>query len=288
VTGRWHLAATASPSPLVDIPRLGHADDDTAQSEPPVDVSFVVVTFGTGPIVVDAITALVAGMAGTDLSFEAVVVDNQHPEATNRARNELALSTRGVSVLSPGRNLGFGGGCELGALFASGRVLAFVNPDLVVSPGWILPLLETLESGASIVAPVMLNSDGSIQEAGRVVHADGSTSACRNPDELATGETTPDYASAACWLIRRDEHERLGGFDPAFHPAYYEDVEFAIRASALGGGLAVATDVTVVHHQGMGTHANSRTADTSAQRDVLLARVPRIRWTRPARPGALR
>jgi len=288
VTHGRHLFHTGSPSPLVDVPVHADADDDTERAGPTLDVSFLVVTYGTGPIVVEAITSLVAGMDGTDLSFEVVVVDNRHPEATTRARNELALSTRGVRVLSPGRNLGFGGGCELGALFARGRVLAFVNPDLVVGPGWIQPLIERLELGASIAAPMMLDTDGTIQEAGRIVHADGSTSAIRDPDALAGGEIRPDYASAACWLIRRDEHERLGGFDPAFHPAYYEDVELAIRSAALGGGLAVVTDVAVVHHRGLGTHATSRTADTSAQRDVLLARAPQIRWTQPARPASLR
>ena len=107
----------------------------------------------------------------------------------------------------------------------------FVNPDLFVRPGWIEPLLARLEAGASIVAPVLLDPDGSIQEAGARVHSDGSTSPIldRSSDNGGSSER-PDYASAACWLVEREEHERLGGFDAAFYPAFYEDVDLALRA----------------------------------------------------------
>jgi GT2 family glycosyltransferase len=279
VNTRWHAAATRSTAPLVRVPT----------ADAPVDVSFITVTYGTGPVVVDAVGSLVESMADDDLSYEIIVVDNEHPDATRRSRNELALSTAGVTVVSPGRNLGFAGGCELGALHATGRVLAFVNPDLVVGPGWLRPLLAELDRGASIVAPVFLDADGSIQEAGHVLYADGSTAPITAPRSLGgDDDRAPDYASAACWLIERTEHERLGGFDAAFHPAYYEDVEFALRAERLGHGVRVVPDVPVVHHRGMGTHGSSRTVDTSAQRDELLERVPQIRWTQPPRPDALR
>lgn len=279
MTAVWHATATRSAAPVVRIPA----------SDGPVDVSFVTVTYGTGPLVVDAIAAIAGSMADVDLDYEVIVVDNEHPVAARRSRNELALSTAGVRIVSPGRNLGFAGGCELGALHATGRILAFVNPDLVVHAGWICPLIDELGGDASIVAPVFIEPDGRVQEAGHVLFADGSTAPITSPSSLGgSDDRQPDYASAACWLIDRREHERLGGFDAAFHPAYYEDVEFALRAGRLGGGLRVVPDVAVVHHRGMGTHGSSLAADTSAQRDELLARVPRIRWSQPRPPDAIR
>ena len=275
---RWHATETRSTAPIVQVP-AGNA---------PVDVSFVTVTYGTGPIVVDAVAAIVASLDDEELSYEIIVVDNEHPVAARRARNELAMSTAGVKLVVSGRNLGFAGGCELGALHATGRVLAFVNPDLVVHSGWLRPLLDELgHPEAAIVAPVLLDPDGSVQEAGHVLYADGSTAPVTALNALGDDER-PDYASAACWLITRSEHERLGGFDAAFHPAYYEDVEFALRSSRLGGGLRVVPEVAVVHHRGMGTFGSSRAVDTSAQRDELLERSPQIRWTQPRRPDALR
>jgi GT2 family glycosyltransferase len=243
----------------------------------PVDspaVSILIVTYGTGPVVVDAIERIAAHSDGA--AIEVIVVDNPHPEAPRTSRHELALSTTGVLVLVPSRNLGFGGGCELAVLHARADVLAFVNPDLLVGPGWLPPLLERLHRGASIVAPVLVGADGAVEEAGVRLHSDGSTSRITHPDEPL------DFASAACWLMRRDAHEELGGFDPAFHPAYYEDADLALRAAKFGGGTDIVP-IHIEHRRGTGTHAGSSTVETWRQRDVLLERHPEISWTRTSR-----
>jgi O-antigen biosynthesis protein len=259
------VTITASPAPLTTVP---------ATAAP--RVSFIAVTYGTGPIIVDSIRTLTESLAGLDLAYEYIVVDNLHPVAPHRARHELLLSTAGVTVVKPGRNLGFGGGCELGALHATGEVLALVNPDVIFRPGWIEPLLAVV-ADHSIVAPVLRDPDGTVQEAGQVLRPDGSTRSVTT-QPVATGTNGADYPSAACWLIRRDEHERIGGFDPVFHPAYYEDVDLVLRALDLGGSWAVVPDATVVHHRG-GSTTERTVPDTRQARTTLLTRRPSLRWT---------
>jgi GT2 family glycosyltransferase len=238
-------------------------------------VSVLIVTFGTGPIVVDAIGRIAEHSTGTRI--EVIVVDNPHPDVPRRSRHELALSTSGVRVLVPSRNLGFGGGCELAVLHARADVLAFVNPDLLVGPGWLAPMLDRLRDGAGIVAPVLVGADRSIDEVGMRLHDDGSTSRITDPGERA------DFASAACWLVRRDVHEELGGFDPGFHPAYYEDVDLALRAADAARGIEIVP-VHIEHRRGTGAHGPvGEVFETWRQRDLLLERHPEIRWTRPRR-----
>ena len=260
------VVTTASPAPVASV---------TATDAP--DVSFVTVTFGTGPIAVRTIASLLRSLDGSGLEVEVIVVDNPHPTAGRRTWNDLRLSTAGVRVVRPGRNLGFGGGCELGAFLARADVLAFVNPDVTFEPGWIEPLLSELGRRSSIVAPVLLDPDDAVQEAGQVLHADGSTAPVRRRPDAAT---VVHYASAACWLTTRDEHERLGGFDPAYHPAYYEDVDLALRARSLGGALVVCPDSSVVHHRGSGTP--DAAPSTDRQRATLLTSWPEIAWRQPA------
>jgi GT2 family glycosyltransferase len=83
--------------------------------------------------------------------------------------------------------------------------------------------------------------------------------------------------------MTREVHERLGGFDPAYHPAYFEDVDLALRARAHGWRVVVHPGVTVVHHRGTGTPG--RAAPASAQREILLRRWPEIRWLQPDDPS---
>ena len=78
-------------------------------------------------------------------------------------------------------------------------------------------------------------------------------------------------------MIRRDEHERIGGFDPAFHPAYYEDVDLVLRTLDLGGGWAIVPSSTVVHHRGASTTDRSLPDVQAAARRPLLSRWPSIR-----------
>lgn len=265
------VTVTASPAPRITVPTTDAPD-----------VSVVIVTFGTGPIVMRTLASLVRSLEADLTGFEVIVVDNPHPTARDRTFTDLRLSTAGVRVVRPDRNLGFGGGCELGALHARADVLAFVNPDVTFEPAWIGPLLDGLrrrdrDPVASIVAPVLLEPDRTVQEAGQVLHADGSTEPVR---EWPDAPTEVDYSSAACWLMTRDEHERLGGFDPAYHPAYYEDVDLALRARRSGGATVVCPAASVVHHRGSGTP--DAAPSTERQRATLLSTWPEIAWRQPA------
>ena len=264
---------TASPNPLA-----------TVAPSPIPKVSFVTVTFGTGPIIVDSLTSLVASLASSAIDYEYVVVDNAHPDGGDGTVNTLLLATRGVRVLRSPTNLGFGGGCELGFRGSTGEIVGFVNPDVIFEPGWIEPLLDQLDRPAvSIAAPVLLNPDRTVQEAGQRLWADATTSPITDAPE--PGDVlNPDYASAACWLVRRTEHARIGGFDPAFFPAYYEDVDYAVRATSMGGSTVVVGSSRVGASQGFVDGRRSG-AGHDTQRRLLLERWPDLASTQPQPPA---
>jgi GT2 family glycosyltransferase len=196
-------------------------------------VSVVMVTYGGWDWTERALAAL---RTHTDAPFEMIVVDNASPDGTGE---RLERSVRGATVIRNGTNLGFGPANNQGAAAARGRFLALLNNDALVRPGWIGPLVEaagTPRTGA--VVPLLLNLDGTVQEAGSFVYADGSTEAygagaagselwCRFP-------RTTDFGSAACLLIDRSTFLDAGGFDPIFHPAYCEDVDLQLRLRRRG------------------------------------------------------
>ncbi len=228
-------------------------------------VSFVLVAYGTGHILIETLESIVS-TAGT-IPYEVIVVDNAHPRAVDRSYTELLLHTSGVRVLRPDANLGFGGGCNAGAELARGEILAFVNPDVTLSDGWLERLLQVFYDDPTVwlVAPTLLNDDGSIQECGQVIYADGTTRPSRRRPEVLEPFDV-DYASAACWLVRSERFRELGGFDEAFHPAYFEDVDFALRIQQAGGRCVVDPRVDITHHAGSGTP--DRPSPAHAQREI--------------------
>jgi hypothetical protein len=231
---------------------LGLSDTSTIEGDEVVAdrVSIIIVTYGTGEILEECLAAI-AEHTGDELAdrisaYEVIVVDN--PPADGRTRTAVRLRDRDdLRLIEAEENLGFAGANNLGMLHATGAMVCFMNPDVVVGPGWLAPLVVALDDPAvAVAAPVLVNPDGSHQEAGQRLLSDGST------HPLGVDESDrADYASAALWLVRRADHLGLGGFDQRYHPAYCEDVDYCLRVGAAGGRVVVC-DVPVVHERGGG------------------------------------
>jgi GT2 family glycosyltransferase len=245
-------------------------DVDIATGDDPV-VSIIVVTYGTGPVVLEMLDAVARY---TPIAHEVILVDCL--PADPATRTSLLLADRSdIRLLTVDDNLGFAGGNEYGVEHARGEFLCFLNPDVIVGPGWFEPLIAALgDSAVGIAAPVFLNDDGSLQEAGQLIFADTFTASVG--DAVMPGDLTNvfsrdvDYASAACWLVRRADHLALGGFNRHYHPAYFEDADYALRVEALGKRTRLVADVPLVHRRGLGT----------GQRDAALGQNTHARFKR--------
>ena len=163
--------------------------------------------------------------------------------------------TDGVRLVEAQANLGFGGGCNLGASVARGEYLVLLNDDCIVAPGWLEWLVSTADANpqAAAVGSLVLFPDGRIQEAGSVIWADGST--------MPVGRNLPgnslewhfvrqvDYVSACSLLVTRRAWDQVGGFDVDYHPAYYEDVDLCLALRESGYQVLLEPRSRVWHHE---------------------------------------
>jgi GT2 family glycosyltransferase len=162
----------------------------------------------------------------------------------------------GVRLLSPGRNLGFAGGCNLGAAEAAGEVLLFVNPDTVAAQGAAAQLARTLEDRAIGIAMArlrLLDQQALLNSGGTVVHVSGLAWAGRfgDPVESITALEEIAAASGAALAIRRETFRQLGAFtDELF--MYQEDVELSWRAHLHGLRVVVDPGADVFHEYEFG------------------------------------
>jgi len=152
-----------------------------------------------------------------------------------------------------GTNEGFGVANNIGVEAASGEYVALLNPDLELTEGWSEPLIAALADDVFCAAPVLLTAEGRIDEAGQAMFADGGSEAiggARWPGGRADVFFSRDvqYASAACWVIRRSVFAELGGFDAAYAPAYFEDADLAFRGANSGRRSRLVVERPVVHH----------------------------------------
>ncbi len=185
--------------------------------------------------------------------FEVLVVDDASPDRTA----ELVAASPGVRLIGSERNVGFVGACNLGASQARGSYLLFLNNDTEVRPGALDALVGAADSddGIGLVGAMLVYPDGRLQESGGIIWADGSGwnyGRDQDPDAAEFQvRREVDYCSGAAILVRREAFERLGGFDPRYAPAYYEDTDLAFAIRSAGYRTIVEPRAVVVHHEGV-------------------------------------
>jgi GT2 family glycosyltransferase len=110
----------------------------------------------------------------TDLGgVELVVVDNASTDGTLAELSRVSRGWPNVHVLPQTRNTGFAQGNNIGLRWARQRGAAYsllLNHDTEVTPGWLPPLLEVMESRPVVAAaqplvvlhsePALLNTAG--------------------------------------------------------------------------------------------------------------------------------
>jgi GT2 family glycosyltransferase len=180
------------------------------------------------------------------VAVDVVLVDNGCTTDDVEALERLP----GVSVVRPGENLGFAGGCNAGARAATGDYLALVNGDAVVEPTTLARLVEeAARPGVGIAGGSIRLADDPrlLNSAGNPIHILGLSWSGRMGEPEEGGEPCDvAVASGACLVMRRALWEELGGFDDAYF-AYHEDAELSLRVWRRGLRVVYVPDAVAVH-----------------------------------------
>jgi GT2 family glycosyltransferase len=231
---------------------MRHSASDSRGSSAPT-VSAVVLAYRDEPWLERCVHALLDS-EGVDV--EVILVDNG---CTDGAVDRL-VPTPGITVVRPGQNLGFSGGCNAGAAAAAGEFVALINGDLIVERDALAELVTFAQKPEVGIAqpsirlsedPSRLNSDGN------EVHFLGF-SWCGSFGEPAAKRTSPrpiTSAMGAAMVLRRELWDELGGFEPRYF-AYHEDVELCRRCWHRGLELVNVPSAVTVHRYEFGRTAN--------------------------------
>jgi GT2 family glycosyltransferase len=185
---------------------------------------------------------------------------------------------RDATVVRSAVNLGFAGGCNVGAAAAAGEYLVFLNDDTLVEPGWLESLIETADRhpDAGAVGSQILFPDGGVQEAGSVVFADGSTTAVGRLDGVPRAAfdflRRVEYCSGCSLLVRRTVWDEIGGFHEDYFPAYYEDTDFCLTARARGYTVLYQPRSRVRHAESASSTPATKTFLLLRSRETFVAR----------------
>ncbi|HEU5475842.1 MAG TPA: glycosyltransferase [Actinophytocola sp.] len=195
-------------------------------------------------------------------ALQIICVDN----ASGDGGAERLRVIDGVELIEAPRNLGFAGGCNLGARHATGSVLAFLNNDARPHPDWVRAAVAVLrdEPTVAAVASKVLDWSGDtidFVDGGLTWFGMGYKRHAGQPADTAQDEPRDVlFATGSAMLVRAGVFAELGGFDERFF-MFYEDVDLGWRLNLRGWRVRYEPRSLAYHRH----HASMSTVDSADQ-----------------------
>ena len=211
-------------------------------------VSIVIVNYEAGDILRECVRSI------TEADYknvEIILVDNN---SEDKGYRDVKKEFPQVVLVENGENLGYCGGNNVGISRCTGEYVVILNPDTVVTPGWLHGLLDGYgRLGEGLYQPRLLSYDDRerVNTAGNWIQLLGfGFSSGKGGRDTGGTEGRIGYASGACLFTKREVIERIGMFDE-FLFAYHDDLELGWRAAKAGVRSYYVPSSTVYHAESL-------------------------------------
>ena len=229
--------------------------------------------------------------ASTYHDYEVVVADNA---STDDSLVFLRANYPNVKLVLLKENLGYAGGYTEALKYVNAEYYVLLNSDVEVTPGWLEPIIELMDSDPKIGAcqPKILsytNRDhfeyagaaGGWMDSLGYPFARGRVFDVLEEDRGQYDSTERIFwASGAAMFVRAPLFHQLKGFEPYFF-AHMEEIDFCWRLQLLGYHV-YACPKSVIYHLGGGTlpKGNERKVFLNFRNNmIMLAKcLPKRQW----------
>jgi GT2 family glycosyltransferase len=218
------------------------------------------------------LNSVYADLAASGIEAQVWVVDNA---SQDDSQSMLRSDFTQVHLIASEKNLGFGGGNNLGLSLMSElgppRYVWLLNPDTELRPGATRTLLDFMNRNTlvGLAGASLFYGDGSFQHSsfgfpglwqilfdlfpmpGRLYE---SRLNGRYPRECyQRGEPFPvDHPLGAAMMVRWATAQQVGFFDESFH-MYCEEIDWCMRIKQAGWQIYCAPQAEVIHHERQST-----------------------------------
>lgn len=251
------LTTRAAPTPIAPAPAPGPI---SAQRS----ASIIIPTRDRLDLLQPCVESLYRHAAGAD--FELIVVDNGSAAADALAfLDRLSRESERRVVRRPGP-FNFSALCNAGAREARNPFLLFLNNDVeALGPDWLGRMLEfAARASVGAVGAKLLYPDGRLQHGGVVLGLDGFAGHVQR----GVGAEDPGYLGAlawprevtavtgACLAVEASKFFAVEGFNEAWLPVEYNDIDLCLRLSERGYVSVLEPRARLMHRESASRGAN--------------------------------
>jgi N-acetylglucosaminyl-diphospho-decaprenol L-rhamnosyltransferase len=231
-------------------------------------VSIIIVNWNSGNHLAQCLASITAAVKDAFRIERVVVVDNA---SQDRSADGLSTVELPLYVIQNPVNRGFAAACNQGANGSQAAYLLFLNPDTRLFPASLTKPLAFMELPQNrqigIVGVQLVDADGRVSRTcarfptpgrffSKILGLDRALPSLfpshfmTEWDHQTSGEV--DQVMGAWFLVRRSMFEALGGFDERFF-LYFDEVDLAARARAVGWRTFYLSDAQAYHRGGGGS-----------------------------------
>ncbi len=226
-----------------------------------MDISIIILNYKTKGLVKNCIRSIKDSL--DDLSYEIIVVDNNSEDGIE---NMLRHNFQGVKFVQAGKNLGMGGGNNMGIRIAQGKYIAVMNPDIMALNNSLQKLYYFMEKNPQVglAGPKLINPDGSLQYTRCRFPTFGIPIYRRTPlnklpvvrkkiswyltkDQDYEQNKKADWIFGACLFIRKEVLAKIGLFDEGFFLGF-EDTDLCRRIWESGYHIWYYSESAFIHY----------------------------------------
>ncbi|NCB20492.1 MAG: glycosyltransferase family 2 protein [Clostridia bacterium] len=224
-----------------------------------MDISVIIVNYNSKDKLSECLSSL-DECDWSELSYEIIVVENNSQDDLG----ELVRSHKKTKLIKSDKNLGMGGGNNLGISHSSGNYLLITNPDIIFRVDTVLKMYKYIidNSEAVIVGPQLLNPDGSLQYScaqfpsiflplfrrtaiGRFFPGFNEKYFMKGLNYTET--QVVDWLLGACLMLRRGELFESGKLFDERYFMYFEDVDLGKRVGQMNKKCVYLPSAKVIH-----------------------------------------
>lgn len=217
-----------------------------------IDISIQIVNYNTKKYLFTCIEDAISDLAGTKISYEILVIDNNSQDDLSDLEDKYKDSQ--VKFFYSKENKGFGAGHNFLSKKTESEYLLILNSDIeFLEKNTISRLLCEIKSNKKIkvIGPKLLTSENKPQEWDhgelRGLRAWIANKMGGSYWKIRQKVMASAWVSGAFFLIRSDIFKDVGGFDENFF-LYKEEEDLCLRIRKMGGQIVYEPDVKVMHY----------------------------------------
>ncbi len=226
-------------------------------------IDIIIVNWNAGPQLVECLKSIAAANRRVIDLQRVAVVDNA---STDGSLPTVDIARLPVSVVRNKENRGFATACNQVAKNSAAEFVLFLNPDTSLLPDSLTDSVIFMKRPESrrigILGIQLLDSNGHIARTcarfptclrffAAMLGLDRAFPAMFPPHFMVEWDHRQnrevDQVMGAFFLVRRSVFEALGGFDERFF-VYFEEVDFSLRARAIGWRTFYLSTAQAYHH----------------------------------------